>query len=233
MSMQGITKVMRHRIAFSLGLISLLSFGSAHAANPMAVAKSVSGQVRVTPYRGKATDMKAADLLYSGVRVETGKGSKASLRLQGDQSSLDMNEGSSLRLKWVRREGKIVRKMVLDRGRVAMNVRRKGQETIVENAQTLSYVKTARFSFASDEQATAIFILLDGEMTVVNHPKDQTALVHGGQKAVSDRNGITISDASESELEAVGLRENNLEIDFQNPETDEVSTLELDYETRY
>jgi ferric-dicitrate binding protein FerR (iron transport regulator) len=200
---------------------------------PFAIAKSTSGQVKVTPYKSKSIELKPADLLSSGSRVETGKESKASLRLQDDQSTVELNPNSNLRLKLVKREGKVLRKMVLDRGQIAVNMRSKGQGALVENAQTVAHVKAARFSFATDDQATATYIVLNGEITLVNHPKDKTALVHAGQKAVSDRNGIVITDASDSELEAVGLRENNLEIDFQNPETDEVSTLEIDYETHY
>jgi ferric-dicitrate binding protein FerR (iron transport regulator) len=215
-----------------LGMVLLMT-SIGYAGTPFAIAKSVVGQVKITPYKGKPGELKPADLLASGSRVETGKDSKATLRLQEDQSTVDLTSNSNLRLKLVRREGIIIRKMVLDRGQVAMNLRAKGQGAVVENAQTVAHIKTARFSFATDDQATATFIVLNGEMTLVNHPKDKTALVHAGQKAVSDRNGIVITDASDSELEAVGLRENNLEIDFQNPETDEVSTLEIDYETHY
>jgi FecR protein len=217
-------------ILFFLGAASV---GLAHAAAPFAVVKAATGQVRTASGKDAAQELKVADLVNHGSRVETGKASKATLRLQGDQSSLDLRENTSLRLKLVRRDGKVVRKLILDRGSLTANLKRKGQGAVVENAQTVAQVKSARFAFTTNEQAVATFILLDGEMTVINHPKDQTALVRAGQKAVSDASGIKVTDASDSELEAVGMRENNLEIDFQNPETDEVSTLEIDYETQY
>lgn len=210
-----------------------LAFSNAWTATPMAVVKSVSGQARSSVTSGTTQDLKSADILPSGSIVETGADSKASFRLQTDQSSVDMRSKTGVKLKLVRREGKVLRKIVLDRGSIAVNFKRKGQGGLVENAQTVAQMKAARFAFSSDDQAVATFIVLDGEMTVINRPKDQTALVHGGQKAVSDLNGIKVTDATESELEAVGMRENNLEIDFQNPETDEVSTLEIDYETHY
>lgn len=203
------------------------------APGPFAVVKSVTGPVRELLPKQAAREIKVADLVNPGTRVETGKGGKTSLRLQGDQSVVDLRENTSLRLKLVRREGKVLRKLILDRGQITLNLKRKGQGAMVENAQTVAQVKAARFAFSTNEKAVATFILLDGEMTVINHPKDQTALVRAGQKAVSDDHGIKVTDASDSELEAVGMRENNLEIDFQNPETDEVSTLEIDYETQY
>jgi ferric-dicitrate binding protein FerR (iron transport regulator) len=206
---------------------------AAAAAVPFAVVKAAVGQVRFSQGKGQPQELKTADLISNGTRVETGKASKTSLRLQGDQSALDLKENTSLRLKLVKRDGKIVRKLILDRGSMNVNLKAKGEGAVVENAQTVAQVKSGRFAFTTDEQAVATFIVLNGELTVINHPKDQTALVHAGQKAVSDANGIKITDASESELEAVGMRQNNLEIDFQNPETDEVSTLEVDYETHY
>jgi len=200
---------------------------------PMAIVKSMTGTVKATPRNAPTQEMKVADLIFSGIKIETGPESKATLRLQGDQSSVDVREKTIVKLKYVRNDGKVYRKITLDRGHLAIRLRRKGEGGLVENAQTSAQIKAARFSFASDENAVATFIFLDGEATLINRPKDVTAIVKAGQKAVSDLNGIKITDATESELEAVGLRENSLEIDFLNPETDEVSTLEIDYETHY
>jgi ferric-dicitrate binding protein FerR (iron transport regulator) len=211
----------------------LLATSTAWAASPFAVVKSLTGQVRTSITQGTYQDVKVADLLPNGSQIETGPESKISLRLQADQSNIDLREKTKIKMKWIKRDGKVIRKLIVDRGNLYANFKRKGDGGILENAQTVAQIKTARFSFSSDDQAVATFIVLEGELTVINRPKDKTALVHGGQKAVSDLNGIQVTDASDSELEAVGLHENSLELDFQNPETDEVSTLELDYETHY
>jgi hypothetical protein len=57
--------------------------------------------------------------------------------------------------------------------------------------------------------------------------------VRSGQKAVSDINGVKVSDATDSELEQVGFRQNTLEVDFVNPQTEDFTTLEVEYETNF
>jgi hypothetical protein len=78
-----------------------------------------------------------------------------------------------------------------------------------------------------------VLIVQDGEVSVYNRPKDITAMVRAGQKAVSDLDGIKITDATDSELEQVGFRQNTIEVDFVNPQSEEFTTLEAEYETSF
>jgi hypothetical protein len=91
----------------------------------------------------------------------------------------------------------------------------------------------SRFSCKTDENGAGILIIQDGEISVYNRPKNITVTVRSGQKAVSDLDGIKVSDATDAELEQVGFRQNTIEVDFVNPQSEEFTTLEVEYETSF
>ena len=70
-------------------------------------------------------------------------------------------------------------------------------------------------------------------MDIKNNAKDLAATIRRGQKAVSDITGLKITDATDAELEQVGLKQNVMEVDFWNPENEEFSTLEMEYESNF
>jgi hypothetical protein len=113
-----------------------------------------------------------------------------------------------------------------------MGVKKKTSDIQCENLNTTVSGK-GRYSFVSNDKGVATVVVQDGEITVQNRPKDITAQVRAGQKAVSDEEGIRVSDAADTELQQVGLRQNTLELDFKNPQTDEFTTLEIEYETDF
>lgn len=198
----------------------------------IAVAKYSKGVVGVVT-DSAAAPLEGSDLLPPGVRIESGPDGKAVLRLLPDQAFLEIRPQTTFTAKRVKVAGKRMRRLLLESGEVAIGLKKKSDPVQCENTHTLATGTGGRFSCKTDEKAVARILVQDGEVTVYNRPKDMTAVVRKGQKAQSDLDGIRVSDATDSELESVGFRQNIVEIDFLNPSSEEFSTLEVEYETNF
>jgi hypothetical protein len=233
-----------------LAMAMVLSGVRAEAAPRVAVAKYVKGEVRkVSPpeadAEGAGKPLNQSDLVESGSRIVAGQEGKAVIRLLPDNAFMDVRPKTSFKLRRVKSKGKRIRRVHLDVGEVVFGLRKKSEQVQCETVNTSATADKARFScraedasaLGPDRDATggsiAVIIVQDGEVTVYNRPKNLSAVARTGQKAVSDLNGIKITDATDAELEQVGFRQNTLEVDFLNPQTDEFTTLEIEYETSF
>lgn len=198
----------------------------------MAVVKYVKGGAHLASDSG-STDLKGSDLIGPGQKIETVEEGRAVMRLLPDQAFLEVRPQTTFTMKKLKSSGKRVRRLVLESGEVVLGLRKKSQGVQCETTHSLASAATGRFSCKTDEKGSEIVIVQEGDVSVYNRPKDLTTVVRKGQKAVSDVNGIRITDASDSELEQVGFRQNTLEVDFLNPSTEEFSTLEVEYETNF
>lgn len=228
---------------FAPALVALAALPLFAASNPLGVIKSVKGDVKLAAADSAFVPASGAMLFRQGARLETGTESKAMLRLLPDNAFLDVRPQSAFTLKRIKthlasgQKGEAagkdvrVRRLILDKAEVVVGLKKKSDPVQCANAQTLATAAAGRFSCRSDEKATATFLVQDGELSIYNRPKDITVTVRAGQKAVSDLEGIKVSDASDAELDLVGLSQNTLEVDFVNPETEDFTTLEVEYET--
>ncbi len=219
-------------IPAAIALIALLLPGAPAAAPDIAVAKYAKGGLRAVSDSGER-ELRQSDLLKSGTRIEAGEEGKAVIRLLPDNAFLEVRPKTAFKLRRTRKDGKRLRRIQMDVGEVVFGLKKKSDPVQCENANTQALSATARFSCKMDEKATAVFIVQDGEITIFNRPKGLSAVARAGQKAVSDLDGIRISDATDEELDQVGFRQNTLEVDFLNPQSDEFNTLEIEYETSF
>lgn len=250
-------RTLRSPVLGALGvLISGLVLGitaPAESAPYIAVAKYVKGPVQASAKDSAAMPLRPSDLLLSSTTVEAGQDGKAMLRLLPDNAYLDVRPGTVFTLRRTKSKDKRIRRIILERGEVVFGLRKKSEPVQCENIHTTATAGPAvpgpahgegkssaggkggkaRFSCRMDDKAAGILIVQDGEVTVYNRPKNITATARSGQKAISDLNGIRITDATDAELESVGFRQNTLEIDFLNPQTDAFTTLEAEYESTY
>ncbi len=211
----------------------MLAAGMACAdVNGVGVVRSTKGSVHAT-LGGVETDLKGSELLGTGVQIVAGADGKAVLRLLPDQAFMDIHPKTNFVMKRVKAKSKRIRRIKLDLGEVVFGLKKKSEPVQCESMHTLAIAQAGRFACKTDEKGVATILVQDGEVSVYNRPKDLTTLVRSGQKAVSDINGIKVSDASDSELEQVGFRQNIIEVDFVNPETDAYTTLEVEYETNF
>lgn len=218
--------------AFAL-LILALALPAAAGPAALGVVKSVKGDVKVTAGSNPTTDVKGSTLVYQNSRFQAGADGKSVIRLTPDNGFMEIRPNSDFVLKRVKAKDKRLRRVVLDHGEVVFGMKKKSEPVQCENAQTQATGLKGKFSCRADEKGVASFLVLDGELSIYNRPKDLTVTVRNGQKAVSDLNGIKVSDATDAELEAVGFRQNTLEVDFLNPQTEDFSTLEVEYETNF
>lgn len=219
-------------------LVLLSGFSAATAAwgapAALGVVKYAKGNLQVTagnPPVRKA--LQASELVAPGARIEAGNDGKAVIRLLPDQAFLEIRPKTVFTIKRVKSKDKRVRRLTMEAGEAVFGLKKKSEPIQCENAQTQATATAGRFSCKSDEKGVATFLVQDGEISVYNRPKDLTAMVRSGQKAVSDLNGIKVTDATDSELEEVGFRQNTIEVDFVNPQTEDFTTLEVEYETNF
>jgi hypothetical protein len=220
-------------VAFPFFICLFSAFASQAATPGLGVVKYAKGNLKVTQADSAQKDMVPSTLISGGSKIESGKDGKAVIRLLPDQAFMEVRPQSALTLKRVKTKDKRVRRVTLDAGEVVFGLKKKSEPVQCENIHTQATVAAGRFSCRSDEKGVGIFLVQDGEMSVYNRPKDLTAVVRSGQKAVSDLNGIKVTDATDSELEQVGFRQNTVEVDFLNPQTEEFTTLEVEYETNF
>ncbi|MDB5050280.1 MAG: hypothetical protein JWO30_3351 [Fibrobacteres bacterium] len=222
---------MRLAVVVSILALPMLAISAPPA---LGVVKYAKGNLKVTSGDSAVQkDLQASDLVAPGSKIESGNDGKAVLRLLPDQAFMEIRPKSVFTLKRVKTKDKRVRRIHMEAGEVVFGLKKKSEAVQCENAQTQATALAGRFSCKSDEKGVGIFLVQDGELSVYNRPKDLTAVVRSGQKAVSDLNGIKVSDATDSELEQVGFRQNTLEVDFVNPETEDFTTLEVEYETNF
>lgn len=214
--------------ALALSLPALAS-----AAPQIAVSKYVKGNVRLATPEKQEKDLVPSELVESGSKIEAGQDGKATLRLLPDNAFLEVRPQTVFKLRRTKSQGKRLRRIHLETGEVVFGLRKKSDSVLCENINTVARAGKARFSCKVDQDAAGILIVQDGEVSVYNRPKDLTAVVRSGQKAVSDLNGIKITDATDTELEQVGFRQNTVEVDFLNPTSEEFTTLEIEYETSF
>ncbi len=200
--------------------------------NGVGVVRSTKGAVRAT-LAGVETELKGSELLGTGVQIVAGVDGKAVLRLLPDQAFMEIHPKTNFVMKRVKSKSKRIRRIKLDLGEVVFGLKKKSEPVQCESMHTLAIAQAGRFACKTDDKGVATILVQDGEVSVYNRPKDLTTNVRSGQKAVSDVNGIKVSDASDSELEQVGFRQNIIEVDFVNPETDAYTTLEVEYETNF
>lgn len=219
-----------------LALLALLGLPALHtplhAAPNIAVSKYVKGNVRVSGGAGEK-DLLPSELLKSGVRIEAGQDGKAVIRLLPDNAFLEVRPKTVFKLRRTKKDTTRIRRINLETGEVVFGLRKQSEPVQCDNLNTQATAAKARFSCRVDENAAAVLIVQDGEVTVYNRPKDLTAVARAGQKAVSNLDGIKITDATDDELEQVGFRQNTVEVDFLNPQSEDFTTLEFEYETSF
>lgn len=216
-----------------IALLAWAALSAAAAPNPLGVIKSLKGDVKMAPAGAAPSPAEASALVRQGARLETGADGKAMLRLLPDNAFLDVRPQSAFVVKRVKTKGKRVRRLALENAEVVVGLKKKSEPVQCENAQTVATAASGRFSCRSDGKGTATFLVQDGELSVYNRPKELTVTVRAGQKAVSDLDGVRVSDASDAELDQVGFSQNTLEVDFVNPQTEDFTTLEVEYETNF
>jgi hypothetical protein len=226
-------------------MLALAALSALAAPNPVGVIKSAKGEVKIAERDSLPVSATGAMLFQQGARLETGAESKAMLRLLPDNAFVDVRPQSAFTVKRVKtgsvsgakagsagKEAR-VRRLNLEKAEVVVGLKKKSEPVQCANAQTVATAAAGRFSCRSDEKGAATFLVQDGELSVYNRPKDITATVRAGQKAVSDLDGIKVSDATDAELDLVGFSQNTLEVDFVNPQTEDFTTLEVEYETNF
>lgn len=223
------------RFVLSMAVFVLGVAGTAQAGPaPIGVVKYAKGILKMTAGNpAEQKDLQQSELVPPGARIDAGPDGKAVLRLLPDQAFMEIRPKTAFSVKRVKVKDKRVRRVTMEAGEVVFGLKKKSEPVQCENAQTQATAAAGKFSCKSDEKGVAMFLVQDGEMSVYNRPKDLTAVVRSGQKAVSDLNGIKVTDATDSELEEVGFRQNTLEVDFLNPQTEEFTTLEVEYETNF
>jgi hypothetical protein len=216
-------------------LLLTASASQSLAASPgLAIVKYSKGSLKVTVGDSVVQkDLLQSDLLPQGAKVESGKDGKAVLRLLPDQAFMEIRPKSVFTLKRVKTKDKRVRRVTMESGEVVFGLKKKSESVQCENAQTQATSAAGKFSCRTDEKGVAVFLVQDGEVSIYNRPKELTVVVRSGQKAVSDLNGIKVTDATDSEMEEVGFRQNTIEVDFLNPQTEDFTTLEVEYETNF
>jgi len=224
--------VIRNVCSLVLTLVLLFTATGFADMNGIGVVKYSKGIVRAT-VDGIEKDLAGSDLVVSGERIQSGQDGKAMVRLLPDQAFVDIRAQTVFTLKRIKVKDKKLRRVKLEVGEVVFGLKKKSEPIQCENAQTQATAVSGRFACKSDEKGTALILVQDGEVSIYNRPKDLTVVVRSGQKAISDLNGIKVSDATDSELEQVGFRQNTIEVDFVNPETEEFTTLEVEYETNF
>jgi hypothetical protein len=231
----GLNDFKRVRFALTLALMALGLTGVAQAAPaPIGVVKYAKGILKMTAGNPAVQkDLQQSELVPPGARIDAGSDGKAVLRLLPDQAFMEVRPKTVFSVKRVKVKDKRVRRVTLEAGEVVFGLKKKSEPVQCENAQTQATAAAGKFSCKSDDKGAGIFLVQDGELSVYNRPKDLTAVVRSGQKAVSDINGIKVTDATDSELEEVGFRQNTLEVDFVNPQTEDFTTLEVEYETNF
>jgi hypothetical protein len=174
------------------------------------------------------------EILQTESEIRTGDGGKIVLRFHPDHAYLDAREKSAFSVRYGLEKGKALRRILLRTGDLVLGVRSPKTPLYFRDEETTTgAAESARWSFVAPNSTSAIFVVLSGEISLHNRPRDIKAVVRAGQKAVSDGDGIRITNASDAELEEVGLRQNLLEVDFWNPQTEEFSTLEVEYEGNF
>jgi hypothetical protein len=225
-------------------ILALAALPLCAAPNPVGVIKSVKGEVTLASKDSAALPATGAALCLAGARIETGANGKAMLRLLPDNAFVDVRPQSAFTLKRIKThvagtnnaapaKDQRVRRLVLEKAEVVVGLKKKSDPVQCENAQTLATAAAGRFSCRSDEKGTASFLVQDGELVIYNRPKDITATVRAGQKAISDLDGIRVSDATDADLDEIGFSQNTLEVDFVNPQTEDFTTLEVEYESNF
>jgi hypothetical protein len=216
------------------GMVLALAISSFAAPAPLFVVKYAKGNLKVTSGNpAKQTDMKQSDLVGPGSKIEAGADGKAVFRLLPDQAFMEIRPRTVFTVKRVKIKDMRVRRVTMETGELVFGLKKKSEPVQCENALTQATASAGKFSCRSDDKGVGAFLVQDGELSVYNRAKDLTAVVRSGQKAVSDLNGIKVTDATDSELEEVGFRQNSIEVDFVNPQTEDFTTLEVEYETNF
>jgi hypothetical protein len=227
---------MQSMVAVVVGFLCAIPNHAAAAqqAPGLGIVKYAKGTLRVTAADSAAKkDLVASDLVQNGAKIESGADGKAVLRLLPDNAFLEVRPGSEFVLKRIKVKDKRMRRLHMEAGEVVLGLKKKSEAVQCENALTQATASSGKFSCRTDDKGVGFFLVQDGELSIYNRAKDLSVIVRSGQKAVSDLNGIKVSDASDSEMEQVGFRQNTIEVDFVNPETEEFTTLEVEYETNF
>ncbi len=224
---------------WSIGIGVVLAHGSPAG---LAVVKSAKGDLHAS-IGGVESVLNGADLVAPAERITSGDDGKAVLRLLPDYAFMEVRPKTAFTLRRVKSKDRRIRRVQLESGEVVFGLKKKSDPIQCETVHTqatatpsvggVGSVGPGKFSCRADETGASTILVQDGEVVVYNRAKDLSATVHSGQKAVSDVNGIKVSDATDSELEQVGFRQNTLEVDFVNPETEEFTTLEAEYESNF
>ena len=228
---------MKAGLKFGFGFASALLCGGV-VAKPiprdpyMAVVRQVAGFTRMLGRdTAIANDVKLGDVLNSGQTYITGEDGLLVLRFHPDFARIESRANTRYGLVYSRLDSSKTRRIGLESGELVLGVSKHSPPLQVDDLHSrLRTSGNSRFSFLTDAKTASTIIVLDGTVEVYNRSKDIKADVRAGQKAVSDVDGVRITDATDSELGQVGLKQNILEVDFWNPATEEFSTLEVEYE---
>ena len=224
-----------NRMGFgAAALVLALAVSSWAAPAPIGVVKYAKGNLKLTSGNPAVQqDLQQSELVGPGTKIEAGADGKAVIRLLPDQAFMEIRPQTAFTVKRVKLKDKRVRRVTMEAGELVFGLKKKSEPVQCENALTQATAAAGKFSCRSNDKGVGTFLVQDGELSVYNRPKDLTSVVRSGQKAVSDLNGIKVTDATDSELEEVGFRQNSIEVDFVNPQTEEFTTLEVEYETNF
>ncbi len=231
------------KVDFSFGLawlvfpvlLTIPGWGREKPKEPyMAVVRQVTGSVHLSEKDSTVSkEMKLGDIVPTGRTLFTKENGLLILRYHPDFARLEARVNTRFYQAYSRIDSTKPRRIKLETGVLVLGVPKRSPPMQIEDTHSQARVDNARFSFASDPNVATTMVVVDGSVSIRNRSKDVTAVVRHGQKAISDVNGLRISDASDSEMEQVGLRQNILEIDFWNPTTEEFTTLEAEYESNF
>ncbi|HAP00014.1 MAG TPA: hypothetical protein DCQ83_08230 [Fibrobacteres bacterium] len=222
------------KTGFLFSLASFAMLGAAPMHEPyLAVVRQESGEVRVLGQDTSiATGIKQGDVIPPGQTMVTGENGLSVLRFHPDFTRIEARAKTRYWLNYSRSDSSRARRIKIEDGQIALAVQKNSPDLFIEDTHSWARAKEARFLFSANAENSTL-IVLDGSVEVNNRAKSSNETVRRGQKAVSDVNGLRISDAADSELQQAGLRQNILEVDFMNSTNEDFSTLEVEYESTF
>lgn len=224
MTMQTLFKIFM-MIAFA----SLTAFSQA---NNLAVAKVVKGSVlRSVGKDGPKQPLTAAAVIAAGDRVQTAEDGRAVVRFLVDKTFLEIKPKTILEFLLKKDGQKEIRNILLDIGQLSLGLKKQKVPFEVETSTTVASVRGTRWSIEVNDKGLSTIVVAEGAVEIYNKLTGEKKILEAGQKAISGQAGIQILPASPEDLQTVRQAQNNLQMQFIDPETKESQTLELDYES--
>ena len=215
---------MRYLLPLVLGLF-VMGFSS----SPVGVIQQLKGLVNLQTGEVERIERKAElyEILLSDSRLKSGNQGWANIRLVLEQAMVELTSQTSIEVTNDFNSSDSLITITLELGEIRPSIKEKTNRIIFKTRNTSLTETEGRWRFSIDKEGTTEAIVQSGTLVVYNRPKDMTGTVRAGQKAISNNEGLVIIDAEDDELDQ--FRQNYLEIDFVNPQTEETSTLEIEY----